>query len=162
MKVAIIGGNGYLGSAISKVAINKGLQVTSISLVYTFSIFKIYFVNVFYSRQSGQPFKTPSGHLPRWTEKVRYAWLFIMSDWNLYCKKVNWRSGSVFDQKTYRDELKDADAVIHTIGILLESNYKSGPMEIIKGLLSRRFDDGNPLTDGKYELMNRNAGVWFI
>ena len=76
-----------------------------------------------------------------------------------YYKKVNWRSGSVFDQKTYRDELKDADAVIHTIGILLESNYKSGPMEIIKGLLSRRFDDGNPLTDGKYELMNRNAGM---
>ena len=81
---------------------------------------------------------------------------------------------------TYRSMLKDADAVVHSMGILLEADYKgvlTGKESIWNGL-SRAFSatkagSQNPLErkegedlepmekDGQltYELMNRDTGV---
>ena len=80
---------------------------------------------------------------------------------------------------TYKPMLKDADAVVHSIGILLEADYKGvlTGKESIWGGLSRAFSatkggSQNPLErqegeelrpqekDGQltYELMNRDTG----
>jgi hypothetical protein len=84
---------------------------------------------------------------------------------------------------TYKALLKDADAVIHSMGILLEADYKGviSGKESIWGGLSRAFSatklgSQNPLErkegeelraqekDGQftYELMNRDTGEFFF
>ncbi|KAJ7109437.1 hypothetical protein C8R44DRAFT_634992 [Mycena epipterygia] len=50
-KLVVLGGNGFIGSAICRSALAQGLQVTSIS-------------------SSGRPYQTPKGHTPAWTAKV--------------------------------------------------------------------------------------------
>ncbi|QIW94788.1 hypothetical protein AMS68_000306 [Peltaster fructicola] len=95
--------------------------------------------------------------------------------------KVNWQSANLLQPDSYRDELQGADAVIHTMGILLEADYKgvvSGKESPIAGL-RRAFSSNksgsstNPLErqpgqelkpgerDGQltYELMNRDSAI---
>ncbi|EKM55358.1 uncharacterized protein PHACADRAFT_173469 [Phanerochaete carnosa HHB-10118-sp] len=50
-KILVIGGNGFVGSAVCRLALARGFQVTSIS-------------------SSGRPYTTPKGHSPAWTSKV--------------------------------------------------------------------------------------------
>ncbi|KAF7294884.1 adenylate kinase [Mycena indigotica] len=50
-KLVVVGGNGFIGSAICRLALARGLQVTSIST-------------------SGRPYQTPKGHTPAWTTQV--------------------------------------------------------------------------------------------
>ncbi|KAF8197449.1 mitochondrial protein [Pholiota molesta] len=50
-KILVIGGNGFIGSAVCKAALARGVQVTSVS-------------------SSGRPYRTPKGHSPAWTSKV--------------------------------------------------------------------------------------------
>lgn len=72
---------------------------------------------------------------------------------------------------TYREHLSGATAVVHSMGILLEADYKgvlSGKVNPITGL-RKAFDSakgasGNPLKKGDespqltYEIMNRDSG----
>ncbi|KAI0322213.1 mitochondrial protein [Amylostereum chailletii] len=50
-KILVVGGNGFIGSAVCKAALNRGYKVASVS-------------------SSGRPFRTPKGHSPAWTSKV--------------------------------------------------------------------------------------------
>ncbi|TFK42533.1 hypothetical protein BDQ12DRAFT_676377 [Crucibulum laeve] len=50
-RILVVGGNGFIGSAVCKAAIARGWQVTSVS-------------------SSGQPFRTAKGHSPAWASKV--------------------------------------------------------------------------------------------
>ncbi|KAK7020565.1 adenylate kinase [Favolaschia claudopus] len=50
-RLVVVGGNGFIGSAVCRSALARGLQVTSIS-------------------SSGRPYQTPKGHTPAWTAKV--------------------------------------------------------------------------------------------
>ncbi|KAH6918522.1 mitochondrial protein [Coprinopsis sp. MPI-PUGE-AT-0042] len=50
-KILVVGGNGFIGSAVCRAALAKGLEVTSVS-------------------SSGNPYRTPKGHSPSWTSKV--------------------------------------------------------------------------------------------
>jgi len=52
-KILVVGGNGFIGSAICKAALARGMDVTSIS-------------------SSGRPYRTPGGHTPTWTSKVNW------------------------------------------------------------------------------------------
>ncbi|KAI6109477.1 hypothetical protein F5141DRAFT_1275939 [Pisolithus sp. B1] len=52
-KILVVGGNGFIGSAVCRAALSKGMQVTSIS-------------------SSGRPFRTPKGHTPAWVSKVEW------------------------------------------------------------------------------------------
>ncbi|KAL8681575.1 MAG: hypothetical protein Q9186_002315 [Xanthomendoza sp. 1 TL-2023] len=95
---------------------------------------------------------------------------------------VQWESADILKPATYTALLKDADAVIHSMGILLEADYKGvlTGKESIWGGLSRAFSaskggsKGNPLEreegggelkpqerDGQltYELMNRDSAI---
>lgn len=95
--------------------------------------------------------------------------------------KVKWHSANILQPDSYRDELKGADAVVHTMGILLEADYKgvlSGQVSPTAGL-RRAFSarksgsSQNPLERGSedrldpgekdgqltYELMNRDTAI---
>ncbi|KAI6005631.1 hypothetical protein EDD15DRAFT_2384340 [Pisolithus albus] len=52
-KILVVGGNGFIGSAVCRTALARGMQVTSIS-------------------SSGRPYRTPKGHTPAWVSKVEW------------------------------------------------------------------------------------------
>ncbi|KAF8580871.1 mitochondrial protein [Ramaria rubella] len=52
-KLLVVGGNGFVGSAVCRAALGRGWEVTSIS-------------------SSGKPFRTPKGHAPSWTSNVSW------------------------------------------------------------------------------------------
>jgi hypothetical protein len=106
------------------------------------------------------------------------AWLSITSspDPPSWSTAVSWKKADIFAPTSYRPFLRGADAVVHSMGILLEADYKGvlqGKEPIISGL-QRAFGTGkersqNPLErkggesirgDGQltYELMNRDSG----
>lgn len=88
--------------------------------------------------------------------------------------KVEWRKGSPFSPETYTELLPSCTAVVSTLGILFESDYKSkerqvNPMKVLKNMANSLLGDtkGNPLKSGSssssngmtYERMNRDAGM---
>lgn len=100
-----------------------------------------------------------------------------------WAKSVEWAKADILKPDTYKPFLKDASAVVHSMGILLEADYKGvvqGREPIISGL-QRAFSSSkrgsqNPLQrkegealkaqegDGQftYELMNRDSGMYNI
>ncbi|BEI83756.1 hypothetical protein CcaverHIS002_0403600 [Cutaneotrichosporon cavernicola] len=52
-RLLVVGGNGYLGSAVCKAAVAKGWNVASMS-------------------SSGKPYTTPAGHTPKWVHAVQW------------------------------------------------------------------------------------------
>lgn len=81
-----------------------------------------------------------------------------------WASNVEWHKADVFEPSTYSDKLEGASAVVHTMGILIEQDYKgvlTGKEPIIAGLRkafdSREKDRGNQLT---YESMNRDSGTF--
>lgn len=116
---------------------------------------------------SGRPFLTPSGHRPAWSSSA----------------SIRWARGDAFDPSTYRKILTGEDAhpgsapassssaspvtaVVSTIGILLEANYKgpSGSWEEVGKALARGWGlerqnplEANAAAPGMYERMNRDA-----
>lgn len=96
-----------------------------------------------------------------------------------WSKKVSWVKGNILQPSTYTQHLEKADAVVHSMGILLEADYKGvlqGKEPIMKGLQrafsSAKLGSQNPLEekegeyapqekDGQmtYELMNRDSAI---
>ncbi|RUP49571.1 hypothetical protein BC936DRAFT_142178 [Jimgerdemannia flammicorona] len=88
-------------------------------------------------------------------------------DW---AEKVTWVSGDSLEPSTYAEHLVGAHSVIHTVGILMEADYKRVVrsrtvgefVEGVKGLVRR--DRGNPLKREReeegvtFERMNRDTG----
>lgn len=99
-----------------------------------------------------------------------------------WSKEISWRSANILHPETYASDLSGADAVVHSMGILLEADYKGvltgkespisgmrrafsatkkgsnvNPME--KGEGNEKFEPGE--TDGQltYELMNRDSAI---
>ncbi|KAI5781202.1 hypothetical protein EDC01DRAFT_666718 [Geopyxis carbonaria] len=87
-----------------------------------------------------------------------------------WASNVTWRKGDIMDPATYRDALGEADAVVHTMGILLEADYKGvlqGKEPVWAGL-KKAFDSArgtgeNTVRVGEaglsYETMNRDTAV---
>ncbi|KAG6814385.1 hypothetical protein H0H92_010971 [Tricholoma furcatifolium] len=135
-RILVVGGNGFIGSAICKAALAKGIQVTSVS-------------------SSGLPFRTAKGHEPAWVSKVdwqkgdalhpeTFAHLFPQVDGVVHTL------GTLIEDSTYKKYLKRGD-ILGLVGILP------------KGILG---DNGNPLeksTDisrrGSYDVMNRDTAL---
>ncbi|KAG0279054.1 hypothetical protein BGZ95_002410 [Linnemannia exigua] len=87
-----------------------------------------------------------------------------------WAHKVNWAQGDSLNPSTYKDEISGTNAVVHTVGLLLEDDYK----EIIH---SQTFDElsksvqsairgQNPLDTRKtpktgltYEKVNRDTAI---
>lgn len=101
---------------------------------------------------SGRPFRTPRGHAPAWT----------MSE------NMEWHKADAFDTGAYRSLAASCTAAVHTVGILLESQYKGQGGSLtgaVKGLLKGwGVSSSNPLASGEkdmvtYERMNRDAAI---
>lgn len=96
-----------------------------------------------------------------------------------WASSVSWQKADLLKPSSYSPYLENADAVVHSMGILLEADYKgvvSGKEPIWKGLSrafsSMKLGSQNPLErklgqaleaqekDGQltYELMNRDSG----
>lgn len=127
-KILVVGGNGFVGSAVCKMALARGMEVTSIS-------------------SSGKPYKTPQGHTPAWVERVE------------------WRKADAMNPESYADILPGVDAVVHTVGTLLDNTqYKQRMQEgdilgFIKSLAGR---GSGPLTEGQrsaYDILNYESAV---
>ena len=97
-----------------------------------------------------------------------------------WSSSVQWHKADILKPTTYAEQLKDADAVVHSMGILLEADYKGvlqGKEPVWAGLQrafsSTKQGSQNPLEqkDGSdlepmekegqitYELMNRDSGM---
>ncbi|WFC98644.1 hypothetical protein MYAM1_001375 [Malassezia yamatoensis] len=128
----VVGGNGFVGSAVCKQALSQGWDVQSIS-------------------GSGRPFKTPKGHAPAWTE----------SD------KMHWHKADALQPSQYKEIAASCNAVVHTVGILMETKYKGqggSVSNIFRGLTKGwgMGDQGNPLDEEDsltYERMNRDTAI---
>lgn len=87
-----------------------------------------------------------------------------------WTEKVEWHSASAFEPESYRGMLASTDAVVHTIGTLLEGgeykqSIKSGNPAVAASTTLRSILDGlngsNPLKagdEGSYESINRDSG----
>ncbi|KAF1943706.1 NAD dependent epimerase/dehydratase family protein-like protein [Clathrospora elynae] len=97
-----------------------------------------------------------------------------------WSEKVSWQKGDILDPSSYTQHLEGATAVIHSMGILLEADYKgvlTGRESPLKGLQrafsSTKAGTQNPLerkqgerlapqeSDGQltYEVMNRDTAL---
>ncbi|KAG6866961.1 hypothetical protein C0991_003877 [Blastosporella zonata] len=135
-KILVIGGNGFIGSAICKAALAKGIQVTSVS-------------------SSGLPYQSAKGHAPAWVNKVEwqrgdalhpesFSHLFPSVDGVVHTL------GTLLEDSSYKRALKQGD-ILGLLGTL--HNNVVG-------------DHGNPLekaTDtpgrGTYDVMNRDTAL---
>jgi hypothetical protein len=100
-----------------------------------------------------------------------------------WAKDVRWEKADLLSPGSYEGHLEGADAVVHSMGILLEADYKGvlQGKESIWGGLQRAFSSvkrgsQNPLErtlgeelksqekDGQltYELMNRDSGMYIL
>lgn len=96
---------------------------------------------------------TPAGHRPAWSSS----------------NQVEWRAADALKPETYEELAASCDAAVHTVGILLEADYKgatSGPFDIFRGLAKGWGLDGgsNPLDPSSkpnmsYEVMNRDTAL---
>lgn len=88
-------------------------------------------------------------------------------DW---ADRVAWLKGDVMSPETYRGALEGVDAVVHSMGILLEADYKGvlAGRESVVGGLRRAFDSARHTADNTvrtgnpqltYETMNRDTGM---
>ncbi|GAA5868316.1 hypothetical protein JCM3774_001004 [Rhodotorula dairenensis] len=99
--------------------------------------------------RSGRPFATPAGHTPAWVEEVE------------------WKRASVFDPRTYEADLPSCDALVSTLGILFETEYKeqgqARPLSVLKAVVENATGSrGNPLaqnTDRSYERVNCDSAL---
>ena len=97
-----------------------------------------------------------------------------------WASSVNWAKADMLKPESYKPFLSGASAVVHSMGILLEADYKGvvqGREPIVSGLQrafsSSKLGSQNPLArkegealdpkeqDGQltYELMNRDSGM---
>ncbi|KAJ6596954.1 mitochondrial protein [Mycena vulgaris] len=95
-KLVVVGGNGFIGSAICRSALVQGLQVTSVS-------------------SSGRPYQTPKGHTPAWTARVDWQQGDALRPETLArhldgAAAVVHTLGILLEDPTYKRAVRDADA----------------------------------------------------
>ncbi|KAH9005274.1 mitochondrial protein [Lactarius hatsudake] len=130
-KLLVVGGNGFIGSAVCRVALRHGYQVTSIS-------------------SSGRPFQTPKGHTPAWTKKVEWLTADALRP-ETYSHLLPGVSavvhtlGTLLADTNYKDALRRQD-LASAAGSIFRSLTSAG---------------GNPLEEHQnaYETLNRDSAV---
>jgi uncharacterized protein YbjT (DUF2867 family) len=95
-RLVVVGGNGFIGSAICRSALAQGMQVTSVS-------------------SSGRPYQTPRGHTPPWTEKVDWQTGDALKP-DTFARHLDGAAGVVhtlgilLEDQGYKRAVRDADA----------------------------------------------------
>lgn len=129
--IVVVGGNGFVGSAICKSALTKGFEVSSIS-------------------SSGRPYTTPKGHSPAWTSRVKWhsanalqpeSYAHILAS----ASGVVHTIGTLFEGAGYKDAMRRGNAV-EMMSSLLGRGGTGNPLE--KGA-----------REGSYGVMNRDTAL---
>jgi hypothetical protein len=129
---------------------------------------------------SGRPPSSPGTEPAPWTSKARIHLQGLVASHTLNphpsSMQVIYHQGSAFDPSTYSHLLASSTAVVHTLGILLESDYKGAVRSgsaggVLSSLMAAgRFLGSNPLEKRQessdrmsikptYESMNRDSGT---
>lgn len=136
-RILVVGGNGFVGSAVCRAALARGMQVTSIS-------------------SSGKPYTTPKGHTPAWTSKVDWqrgnalqpeSYAHLMPGVTAVVHTL----GTLLEDTRYKAAMKDGN-VPALVGA------------VISGLGDLGSSGRNPLEEPKkdassYEVLNRDAAL---
>ncbi|CAE6448948.1 unnamed protein product [Rhizoctonia solani] len=134
--VFVVGGNGFLGSAVCKAAIARGWKVTSIS-------------------SSGRPYQTPKGHTPAWTKEVdfRKASAFEPSTYRELlepCTAVVHTVGTLLEAPKYKSAVRSG-----SLGGLVSAFGHAWGLGAAGNPLEKRV----PGEEGTYEYINRDAAL---
>ncbi|KAH9951469.1 mitochondrial protein [Amylocystis lapponica] len=135
--ILVVGGNGFVGSAVCRAALARGMQVTSIS-------------------QSGRPYTTPKGHSPAWTSKVDWQAADALQP-ESYAHLLSGKAavvhtlGTLLEDTQYKAALKDGNvpALLATFASGLLGGHSRNPLE---------QNDARGKT-GSYEILNRDAAL---
>ncbi|KAF8892539.1 hypothetical protein BD779DRAFT_1509560 [Infundibulicybe gibba] len=129
-KILVVGGNGFIGSAICKAALAKGMEVTSVS-------------------SSGRPYQSAKGHTPAWASRVDWqkgdalhpeTFAHLLSS----AEGVVHTLGTLLEGGKYKKAVKEGD-----LGGLIGSMLGGGnPLEKGAGAGNR-----------SYEALNRDAAL---
>lgn len=130
-KVIVVGGNGFIGSAVCRAALRHGFQVTSIS-------------------SSGRPFQTPKGHTPTWTEKVEWLRADALRP-ETYSHLLPDASAVVHTLGTLLADTKYKDA-------LRQQDLTGAAASFLQGLTGAGRNPLEESPDG-YERLNRDSAV---
>ncbi|CAE6424984.1 unnamed protein product [Rhizoctonia solani] len=134
--IFVVGGNGFLGSAVCKAAVARGWKVTSIS-------------------SSGQPYRTPKGHTPAWTKEVdfRKASAFEPSTYRELlepCTAVVHTLGILLEAPKYKSAVRGG-----SLGGLVSAFGHAWGLGAAGNPLEKRV----PGEEGTYEYVNRDAAL---
>ncbi|KAI0721060.1 NAD-P-binding protein [Cerioporus squamosus] len=136
-KILVVGGNGFVGSAVCRTALARGMQVVSIS-------------------PSGRPWQTPKGHTPAWVSKVEWhkgsalqpeTYSHLLPGVTAVVHTI----GTLFEKSGYKSALKDGN-VPRFVSSVAAGIAGSGP-------------SANPLEreekkrEGSYEVVNRDTAL---
>ncbi|KAM6500475.1 mitochondrial protein [Amanita muscaria] len=147
-KILVVGGNGFIGSAVCKTALARGMQVVSVS-------------------SSGQPFQTTKGHRPDWTNEVEwhkgdalkpetFARLFPEVGGVVHTLGTVLESREEGERPGYKESLKGGD-LVSLVGHIVTSALGSGDGPGSNPLAKRRL--GGEPRKGSYETLNRDAAL---
>ncbi|OAA68235.1 NAD dependent epimerase dehydratase family protein [Niveomyces insectorum RCEF 264] len=90
-----------------------------------------------------------------------------------WARRVSWERADIFEPETYAPLFRGANYAVHSLGILLEADYKgilSGRVPPLEGLRKMVLDGGrtspptsssspSPPNHGTYESMNRDSAI---
>ncbi|KAJ1309765.1 hypothetical protein OPQ81_006531 [Rhizoctonia solani] len=135
-RVFVVGGNGFLGSAVCKAAVARGWKVTSIS-------------------SSGQPYRTPKGHTPAWTKEVdfRKASAYEPSTYRELlepCTAVVHTIGALLEAPKYKSAVR-----LGSLGGLVSAFGHAWGLGAAGNPLEKRV----PGEEATYEYINRDAAL---
>ncbi|KAI0807557.1 NAD(P)-binding protein [Fomes fomentarius] len=136
-KILVVGGNGFVGSAVCRTALARGMQVVSIS-------------------PSGRPWQTPKGHTPGWVSKVEWHKGSALEpetykDLLPGVTAVVHTIGTLFEKSGYKSALKDGNVprfVSDVAAGIAGAGMGANPLEKEE---KRRA--------GSYEVLNRDTAL---
>ncbi|KAF7976731.1 hypothetical protein HWV62_5919 [Athelia sp. TMB] len=129
-KILVVGGNGFIGSAVCKAALARGMDVTSIS-------------------SSGAPYRTPAGHTPAWAAHVNWQKADALAPAS-YAHLLPAVDGVVHTLGTLLPEPAAYKAAVRS----------GSPGALVGALMKSLGGGGNPLEQGGgYERLNRDAAL---
>ncbi|KAI0647083.1 NAD-P-binding protein [Trametes meyenii] len=136
-KIVVIGGNGFVGSAVCRTALARGMQVASVS-------------------SSGKPWQTPKGHTPAWVDKVEWhkgdalrpeTYAHLLPGATAVVHTI----GTLFEKSAYKGALKDGNVPRFVNSVAAGATGGGASANPLESEHKRR--------EGSYALINRDTAL---